>query len=121
MDVTDEEFQQLIDTALGELPKEQTDNLKNVAILFADEPTDEQRQRLKLRDDQSLFGLYEGVPLAFRQGNYAQLPDRITLFKTPMVRSSGNMLQLKAQIKHTLWHEIGMAHGCLLQRCFMQR
>jgi len=111
MDVSDDDFQRLIDEALGELPKNQTDSIKNVAILFADEPTEEQRTRLQLRDDQSLFGLYEGTPLAFRQGNAPVLPDRITIFKNPMLLASPNIPMLKAQIKHTLWHEIGHYYG----------
>ncbi len=109
--ITDKQFQELIDDALGELPKQQTDNLKNVAILFADEPSAEQRERLALRDDQSLYGLYEGTPLAFRQGNPATFPDRITLFKGPLTTSSTSLPALKEQIKHTLWHEIGHYYG----------
>ena len=110
-EITDEQFQELIDSALGELPKQQTDNLKNVAILFADEPSTEQRQRLALREDQSLYGLYEGTPLAFRQGNLTTFPDRITLFKGPLTGSSNSLQALKEQIKHTLWHEIGHYYG----------
>jgi predicted Zn-dependent protease with MMP-like domain len=111
MDISDDAFQNLIDDALTGLPKRHTDNLKNVAILFANEPTLEQRQQLRLRDDQSLFGLYEGTPLAFRQGNTMLFPDRITLFKGPLVAASSNMVGLQAQIKHTLWHEIGHYYG----------
>src|SRR5882757_982006 len=111
LDISDEQFQDLIDTALGELPKQQTDNLKNVAILFADEPTPEQRERLKLHSGQSLYGLYEGTPLAFRQGNGTLYPDRFTLFKLPILGSSSDLRVVKAQIKHTLWHEIGHYYG----------
>lgn len=109
--VSDEEFQKLIDEAFGELPKRHTQNLKNVAILFAEEPTPQQRERLALLPSQSLYGLYEGTPLAFRQGNTSLLPDRITLFKRPLMGASSNEAALKAQIKHTLWHEIGHYYG----------
>src|SRR5665213_4058514 len=82
--VTDEEFQRLIDEALGELPGEHVKNIKNVAILYEDQPTPDQRQTLQLRHDQTLLGLYEGTPLSQRQGLTRLLPDKITLFKLPL-------------------------------------
>jgi predicted Zn-dependent protease with MMP-like domain len=111
LQINDEEFQSLIDEAFGELPKRHTENLKNVALLYEDEPTLEQREKLQLRDDQSLYGLYEGVPLALRQGQQAMYPDKITLFKLPLLMSSPDLRALKANIKHTLWHEIGHYYG----------
>lgn len=111
LQISDEDFQNLINDAYAELPKRHTENLKNVAILYEDEPTLEQREKLKLRDDQSLYGLYEGVPLAFRQGQQSIYPDRITLFKIPLLKSSPDMLALRVNIKHTLWHEIGHYYG----------
>ncbi|HEX7368631.1 MAG TPA: metallopeptidase family protein [Candidatus Saccharimonadales bacterium] len=111
IELSDKQFQQLIDQALGELPKIHVDHLKNVAILFNDEPTLEQREKLKLLPYQSLYGLYEGVPLAFRQGQASTLPDRITLFKLPILGSSRDLAGVKDQIKHTLWHEIAHYYG----------
>lgn len=110
-ELTDERFQELIDEALGELPQRSLDHLKNVAILFEDEPTDEQRVKLQLQPYQSLYGLYEGVPLPFRQGQQTTLPDRITLFKLPILASSADETALKEQIKHTLWHEVAHYFG----------
>ncbi len=110
-ELSDERFQALIDEALGELPKRSIDNLKNVAILFEDEPTPEQRVKLQLQPNQSLYGLYEGIPLPFRQGQPTTLPDRITLFKLPILGSSANEEALKEQIKHTLWHEVAHYFG----------
>ncbi|HXR49595.1 MAG TPA: metallopeptidase family protein, partial [Verrucomicrobiae bacterium] len=80
IEISDDEFQHLIDTALTELPGEHAKNIKNIAILYESEPTPEQRVRLQLRHDQSLLGLYEGVPLSERQGMTRLLPDKITLF-----------------------------------------
>jgi len=109
--VTDEEFQRLIDEALGELPGEHVKNIKNVAILYEDQPTPEQRQTLQLRHDQTLLGLYEGTPLSQRQGMTRLLPDKITLFKLPLQYRANTPPELKEQIKHTLWHEIAHYYG----------
>ena len=115
VEVSDQEFQRLIDEALGELPGEHAKNIKNVAILYEDEPTPEQRQQLALRHDQSLLGLYEGLPLSQRQGMDRLLPDKITLFRRPLQWQAGTLAELKEAIKHTLWHEIahyyGLDHG----------
>jgi predicted Zn-dependent protease with MMP-like domain len=111
IEVDDEEFQRLINQALEELPGEHVKNIKNIAILYQDEPSPEQRLELQLRHDQTLLGLYEGVPLPQRQGNTRILPDKITLFKRPLQYKSSTVLDLKDQIKHTLWHEIAHYYG----------
>ncbi len=109
--ISDEHFQELIDRAFDSLPKTHRDNVKNVAILFADEPTAEQRYELQLRHDQTLLGLYQGVPLSERQGRQPLLPDRITLFKFPLLMQAGNERELQEAIRHTLWHEIAHYYG----------
>lgn len=109
--VSDEEFQELINKALAELPGEHVKNIRNVAILYEDEPTPEQRYKLQLRHDQTLLGLYEGVPLPERQGMTRLFPDKITLFRTPLQMHADNPGELKEQIKHTLWHEIAHYYG----------
>jgi predicted Zn-dependent protease with MMP-like domain len=109
--VSDEQFQQLINQALKSLPGEHVENIKNVAILYEDLPTPEQRQKTNLRDDQTLLGLYEGVPLSQRQGMTRVLPDKITLFKLPLESQANDEAGLQEAIRHTLWHEIGHYYG----------
>jgi predicted Zn-dependent protease with MMP-like domain len=111
VDVTDEQFQHLIDQALKELPGDHAAGIKNIAILYEDEPTPEQRHKLELRHDQTLLGLYEGVPLPQRQGMTPLFPDRITLFKQPLMSRASTETELKEAIKHTLWHEIAHYYG----------
>ncbi len=111
IELTDEEFQHLIDEALTELPGEHAKNIKNVAILYEQEPTPQQRANAKLNPYQTLLGLYEGVPLSQRQGTTRLLPDKITLFKGPLSRQASDLSALKEEIKHTLWHEIAHYYG----------
>jgi predicted Zn-dependent protease with MMP-like domain len=111
IEVSDEQFDSLVAEALDSLPGEHVKNIKNVAIVTQDEPTQEQRVKLKLRDDQTLFGLYEGVPLSQRQGMTHIFPDKITVFSGPLSRSVYNPAELKEAIRHTLWHEIGHYYG----------
>jgi predicted Zn-dependent protease with MMP-like domain len=109
--VSDKQFHELINEALESLPGEHAQGIKNIAILMQDDPTPEQRVKLQLRDDQTLFGLYEGIPLSRRQGTTQVLPDKITLFKGPIERSAQTLPALKEQIRHTLWHEIAHYYG----------
>ncbi len=111
IEVNDEQFQGLINQALEELPGEHVANIKNVAILYEEDPTPEQRLKSELRPDQTLLGLYEGVPLSKRQGTVRIFPDKITLFKGPLSRRANSLPALKEDIKHTLWHEIAHYYG----------
>jgi predicted Zn-dependent protease with MMP-like domain len=110
---TDDTFSELIGTALDELPEKYTSKLQNIVITYEDEPNNEQRKKLGLRCNQSLFGLYEGIPLTQRGNGFSgQLPDKITLFKIPLFHfANGEEEKFKAQIKHTLWHEIAHYFG----------
>lgn len=118
--VSEETFQKLIDEALTELPGEHVKRLENVAILYENEPTPEQRLSTKLHPHQTLLGLYEGVPLSQRQGTMPLFPDRITLFKHPLEQQAQTLKELKEEIKHTLWHEIahyfGLNHDQIRER-----
>jgi predicted Zn-dependent protease with MMP-like domain len=111
IEVSDERFQELINEAMATLPEEHIRHLQNVAILYEHEPTPEQRRQLQLRHDQTLFGLYEGVPLTERQGATWVLPDKITIFINPMLENVNSLDELKEQIRHTLWHEIAHYYG----------
>jgi predicted Zn-dependent protease with MMP-like domain len=112
MDITDDEFAALVGEALDELPEKYVSNMENVAIVYADEPDAEQRQQLRLRCNETLFGLYQGIPLPARGAGYnLVLPDKITIFKHPLMHASHDMADLKANIKHTLWHEIAHHFG----------
>ncbi len=111
-ELTDERFDSLITKAMDELPQEYIKGLENVAIVMADEPTDEQKIKMKLRENAILLGLYEGIPLTQRGNNYTfVLPDKITLFKHSILRVVRNEDELFEQIKRTLWHEIAHYYG----------
>src|ERR1041385_7531530 len=111
LEISDEQFDQMISKAMDSLPKTHIGAIKNVAIVYEDEPTEEQRQRLKLLCNQTLFGLYEGVPLARRNGGAHYPPDKITIFKNPMLYHANSLTELEEQVRHTLWHEVAHYFG----------
>lgn len=111
IEMSDEQFEALLAEVMEELPKEHMKAVKNVAIVYEDEPTPEQREELKLQCDDILFGLYEGVPLTRRNGQTHFGPDKITVFKNPALQYAQSMGELRAAVKHTLWHEIAHYFG----------
>lgn len=118
LSVSDTDFEQMIADAMDSLPEDRVKGLQNVVVTYSDQPDAEQRQKLKLRPYQTLYGLYEGIPLTKRPsadsmlgGNFMRLPDKITIFKLPILRDAANIREVKEQVRHTLWHEIAHYYG----------
>lgn len=109
--ISRQEFEDMVNKAVAQLPKPYLSRLKNVAIIVDDIPTLEQRQQLALRPNQTLFGLYEGVPLSQRQGMLKTLPDKITVFQKPLEYASDNINDLFEKIGRTIWHEVAHYFG----------
>ena len=110
--MTDDDFDRMISRAMDELPQEYIKGLDNVAIVYADEPDEHQRAKSDLKPGSLLLGLYEGIPLTKRGASYTfVLPDKITLFKHPIMMVSGNAEAMFEQVKRTLWHEIAHYYG----------
>ena len=116
IEVSQTEFEKIVSEAIDALPAKYIKHMKNVAFVVEDIPTPEQRQKLHLHDGHILFGLYEGIPLTRRTNNYTMvLPDKITIFKEPLLAISHSLKQLQENVRHTVWHEVahhfGLDHG----------
>jgi predicted Zn-dependent protease with MMP-like domain len=109
--VSDQEFEELINHGIAAIPEIYRKHLQNIAFLVEDDPTPEQRVRLNLYPNETLFGLYEGVPLPARNGVAKLLPDKITIFKNPMFAACNDGNQLKDLVRHTVWHEVAHYYG----------
>lgn len=110
---SDQEFDIMISSAMETLPERDIENLQNVVITYADEPSEDQKNKLRLRGDSLLLGLYEGIPLTQRGAGYnLVLPDKITLFKKPLLQYAlMKDTKLEEEVRHTLWHEIAHFYG----------
>ena len=109
----DTEFGKIIDQALVELPKEFKAKLENVAIVIADWPTTDQFKQVSGDHRGLLLGLYQGVPQT-KRGSYGigpTLPDKITIFKYPLLRISRSYKEATNNIKDTVIHEIAHHFG----------
>ncbi|WP_052847809.1 metallopeptidase family protein [Streptomyces avicenniae] len=109
LEMTREEFEELVGEALDRVPPELTRLMDNVAVFVEDEPPAD-------ADDPELLGLYEGVPLTERGEWYAgALPDRISVFMGPTLRmcerEGGGRDLVVEEVEITVVHEIAHHFG----------
>ena len=104
------DFYELVEQALEGLPPELSALLDNVAIVVDDWP-DYSTPLVNGDPGDTLYGLYEGVPLTERgAGYYGMLPDKITIFRGPLERDF-RRAELEEQIRITVVHEVAHHFG----------
>jgi predicted Zn-dependent protease with MMP-like domain len=109
---SEERFRELVDEAIRSLPKRFRDAMVNMAITVEDEPTLEQLQQVEVEPPDTLYGLYEGIPLPERQWAHGNvLPDRISIFRVPILEDSADEDDVVVGIGETLIHEVGHYFG----------
>jgi predicted Zn-dependent protease with MMP-like domain len=110
--MTREFFEARVAEALASLPGRFRKAMSNIAIIVEDEPSDELLEEMEIEPGETLFGLYQGLPLTERGWHYGNtLPDRILLFQGPHEREAEDEDDLIASIAETLIHEIGHYFG----------
>lgn len=106
------EFAEIVMEVLEDLPEEFRRHMENVEIEIRDWPGRKEREQARVPPGQTLFGLYQGIPLIERgQGYNLVLPDRIILFRGPIMRAGGSRAGVRRQIRRTLLHEIAHHFG----------
>ncbi len=108
--MTHEEFEKLVEDGFEAIPEKFRAKLKNVAFLVEDEPSKEIRHQEKLEENETLFGLYTGMPMTARGDNYGvgpTMPDTITIYQRPIEdEANGDMARLRELVRDTVWHEV---------------
>ena len=105
-------FERLVADALGTMPQSFRQAVRNVAVIVEDAPAPELLDDVGIDPPDTLFGLYEGVPLPERDWTHGNaLPDRITLFQKPIEAASQNDNEIVVVIGETVIHEFGHYFG----------
>ena len=103
LEVPVDEFELLVETALGTIPADLSRAMSNVAVFVEDESPP---------GYPVLFGLYVGVPLTERGQWYAGVqPDRITIYRMPILRYCRSREEVVTQVAKTVVHEVGHHFG----------
>jgi predicted Zn-dependent protease with MMP-like domain len=104
------DFYELVERALEGLPPELSRLLDNVAIVVDDWP-EYSTPLVSGGPEDTLYGLYEGVPLTERgAGYFGVLPDKVTIFRGPLERDFAKE-ELEEQVRITVVHEIAHYFG----------
>jgi len=102
MEMSLDDFEQLVSDELDRLPDEMLDGIDNVVFVVEDEP----------EDHSDLFGFYDGVATTERaQYGFGELPDRIVLFRRQHLAACDSLEELRDEVHTTLVHEIGHFYG----------
>jgi predicted Zn-dependent protease with MMP-like domain len=104
-------FEQLVATALAELPPHIQRLLENVAVVIEDEPSADQLAENGLTADETLYGLYEGTPAVVYGADWVQLPNKISLFRLPLEADFADPAELADEVRRTVVHELAHHAG----------
>lgn len=103
IEVTPQRFEQLVAAAVDAIPEALARYIDNVAVVIEDEAPAE---------DPHLLGLYEGIPLTARDSWYiAALPDRIRIFRLPILRMCQTQADVVREVHITVIHEVAHHFG----------
>ncbi len=108
------EFEKVVQEEFDSLPVRFHATIENVHIIVEDLPDARSSARKGIRSAGMLLGLYEGIPLTRRGGDYGMypvVPDRITLFRQNIEAIARDERELRAKIREVLIHEIGHYYG----------
>jgi predicted Zn-dependent protease with MMP-like domain len=101
-----ERFDRLVDRAVAAIPQPFRAALDEIALVIADDPSPEQRRENGLAPDETLYGLYEGVPLDEWGGDFVPVPTRIVLFRLPLEEDFPDPDDLADEVRITILHEL---------------
>ena len=105
------DFEELVRQALSALPAQFRERIDNVDVLVEDWPSEHVAQEMGLADDETLYGLYQGVPLTDREGYNLTLPDTITIYQGPIEEDCASEAEVLAQVRETVVHEVAHHFG----------
>ena len=111
--MTKEYFRELVEEAIDTIPLKFARQIRNVAIVIEDRPSDDLMDEMDIDEPADLLGLYQGTPLTERGPGYGNvLPDRITLFQGAIEQECANDEdEIVVAIGETLIHELGHYFG----------
>jgi predicted Zn-dependent protease with MMP-like domain len=107
-----QQFEQEVAHAIEQVPRDIRRQIANVAIVVEDLPDDTTMDMAEVDDPYELFGFYHGVPLTQRTHNYGLIsPDKISIFRKPILAVCNSDDEARAMIRRTLRHELAHYFG----------
>jgi predicted Zn-dependent protease with MMP-like domain len=110
--MTRDAFERLVAEAVRLIPGRFRREMQNLALVVEAEPDPALLADMGIEPPDSLYGLYQGIPLPERhwaEGN--RLPDRITIYQRPIEEDAEDDEDARDMIAETLIHEVGHYFG----------
>ena len=120
----DPAFRSIVEEEWAKVPSPYRERIVNVALLVEDEPDEFVREAEELEGEETLLGIYQGLPLTERGQGYGlgeTLPDTITVYRLPTLLEAGDMAKefpeadmkdlVRKVVRDTIWHEVGHYFG----------
>ena len=105
-------FRQLVAEAVDALPLEFREKLSNIEIVVEDWPSRDILKRAGVKSPAELLGFYQGIPQTRRTRNYGLvLPDKITIYRMPIVQVCRTPERIIRQVQRTVKHELAHHFG----------
>ncbi len=105
-------FERFVAEALEALPEVFRSRLENVEIVVEDWPDRRTMRLAGVRSPADLLGFYHGVPLTRRTSGYMLvLPDKISIYRQPILMRCRTLEEVRAMVARTLRHEIAHYFG----------
>lgn len=110
--LTPSSFEEVVMEAIASIPEALRAQLANVDVLIENWPSAADLAAAEVPEGYTLFGLYTGVPLTERTSGYNMvLPDRITIYRGPLLAAFSDVDELKHEIRATVIHEFAHFFG----------
>jgi predicted Zn-dependent protease with MMP-like domain len=110
--VTHAEFESLVERALGSLPRQFKEKIRNVAVVVEDWADDETLDELGIEPPDTIYGLYRGTDITRRDSSYGNvLPDTIHIYQGPIEEDCVDADEMAELVRDTVIHEIGHYFG----------
>ena len=107
MKISRRQFDQIVQQAIARIPEEFRRHLDNMIITVQARPSLDLLEEMGYEPDETLLGVYTGVPLTERSAIDPPLyPDAIYLFQEPLQEMCESIEALEEEIEITVVHEV---------------
>jgi predicted Zn-dependent protease with MMP-like domain len=111
--LSERQFRALVGEALDGLPQRWAELLDQVIVLVEDmaSPDDLADAGFEPDDAADLLGLYVGIPITERGAFDEGLPDRVMIYRLPILDVCATRADVVREVQHTVLHELGHHFG----------
>jgi predicted Zn-dependent protease with MMP-like domain len=110
--MTSDQFEEIVDQAIDEIPERFKQAIENLAIVVEDFPDPWTLNSVGVRSPYGLLGFYHGIPLTQRTHDYGNVtPDRISIYRKPILAQCQNDDEVRDMVHRVVRHEIAHYFG----------